>query len=194
MMTTRTSTKTQISFFWAILTATLLPGAIEAGTTVYKCVINGQTTLTDKPCLGENSESSNSRATPAVVASSKDPSPVGRWSGQIQYSEISNGQAVQGAHSVALMRTEFTADGKVTGSSAENGCQMLGVWSAGGQTLAWLDLTFDQCRISELNRRYHGSFILGRPDSSGQLQMQSLGAPFSKDTGKAFDIKGTLRR
>jgi hypothetical protein len=193
-MTTRTSTKTQISVFWAILIATSLPGAIEAGTTVYKCVVDGQTTLTDKPCLRENSETSSSQGTPAVVASSKDPSPVGRWSGQIQYSEVSNGQAVQAAHSVALMSAEFTADGKVTGSSPENGCQMLGVWSAGGQTLTWLDLTFGQCRISELNRRYHGSFILARPDSSGQLQIQSLGAPFSKDTGKSFDIKGTLRR
>jgi len=92
------------------------------------------------------------------------------------------------------MNAEFTADGKVTGLSNENGCQLLGVWSSGGQTLAWVDLTLDQCRISELNRRYHGSFILARPDSSGQLQVQSLGAPFSKDTGKVFDIKGMLRR
>ena len=190
----RTFTITQMSIFWAILTVTSLPGATEAGTTVYKCVVNGQTTLTDKPCSGENSDAWSSQTNTTVVASSKDPSPVGRWSGQIQYSEVSNGQAIQAAHSVALMNAEFTADGKVTGLSSENGCQMLGVWSSGGQTLAWVDLTLDQCRISELNRRYHGSFILARPDSSGQLQVQSLGAPFSKDTGKAFDIKGMLRR
>jgi hypothetical protein len=129
-----------------------------------------------------------------VVPSSKDPSPVGKWSGQFQYAEIFNGQTVQSVHSVALMSAEFSADGKITGSSHENGCQMLGVWSAGGQTLIWVDLTFDHCAADALNRRYHGSFILARPDSSGQLQLQSLGAPFSKDAGKAFDIKGTLRR
>jgi hypothetical protein len=166
----RTFTITQISIFWGILTATSLPGSTEAGTTVYKCVVNGQTTLTDKPCSGENPDVWRSQTSTTVVASSKDPSPVGRWSGQIQYSEVSNGQAIQAAHSVALMNAEFTADGKVTGLSSENGCQMLGVWSSGGQTLAWVDLTLDQCRISELNRRYHGSFILARPDSSGQLQ------------------------
>lgn len=193
-MTKWALTKTQQSIFWAILTATSLPSSIEAGTAVYKCVVKGQTTLTDKPCSGESPGALSSQTNITVVASSKDPSPVGRWSGQIQYSEVSNGQVVQAAHSVALMNAEFTADGKVTGSSGENGCQMLGVWSVGGQTLAWVDLTFDQCRISELNRRYHGSFILARPDSSGQLQVQSLGAPFSKDIGKAFDIKGTLRR
>ena len=80
------------------------------------------------------------------------------------------------------------------GSSPENGCQVLGVWSAGGQTLNWIDLTLSSCNYPDLNRRYHGSLILARPDSSGNLQVQSLGTPFSKDTAKVFDVKGTLRR
>jgi Domain of unknown function (DUF4124) len=171
-----------------------VPSAV-AGTTVYKCVQDGQITLTDKPCPGEkgNTDSSTGQST-AVVPSSKDPSPVGKWSGQIQYQEASNGQTVQAAHSVALLTAEFTADGKVMGSSPENGCRLLGVWSAGGQTLNWLDLTFSDCSYPDLNRRYHGSLILARPDSSGNLQLQSLGTPFSKDTAKVFDVKGTLRR
>jgi hypothetical protein len=119
---------------------------------------------------------------------------VGKWSGQIQYQEASNGQIVPAAHSVALLIAEFTADGKVTGSSLENDCQLLGVWSAGGQTLKWIDLTLSHCIYPDLNRRYHGSFILARPDSSGNLQVQSIGTPFSKDTAKVFDVKGTLRR
>jgi hypothetical protein len=172
-----------------------VPSAV-AGTTVYKCVKDGQITLTDKPCSGEkgNADSSTAPSTATVVPSSKDPSPVGKWSGQIQYQEASNGQAVQAAHSVALLTAEFTADGKVMGSSPENGCQVLGVWSAGGQTLNWIDLTLSNCKYPDLNRRYHGSLILARPDSSGNLQVQSLGTPFSKDTAKVFDVKGTLRR
>jgi hypothetical protein len=38
------------------------------------------------------------------------------------------------------------------------------------------------------------SFILARPDSSGQITAQSLRIPFSKDVGMLFDIKGTLHR
>jgi hypothetical protein len=167
-----------------------------AGTTVYKCVNDGQITLTDKPCPSEkgNADSSTAQSTTTVVPSSKDASPVGKWSGQMQYQEASNGQTVQAAHSVALLTAEFTADGKVMGSSPENGCQLLGVWSAGGQTLNWIDLTLSNCNYPDLNRRYHGSLILARPDSSGNLQVQSIGTPFSKDTAKVFDAKGTLRR
>jgi hypothetical protein len=167
-----------------------------AGTTVYKCVKDGQVTLTDKPCPGEkgNADSSTGQSTTTVVPSSKDPSPVGKWSGQIQYQEALNGQTVLAAHSVALLTAEFTADGKVMGRSPENGCQLLGVWSAGGQTLNWIDLTLSNCAYPDLNRRYHGSLILARPDSSGSLQVQSIGTPFSKDTAKVFDVKGTLRR
>ena len=71
---------------------------------------------------------------------------------------------------------------------------MLGVWSAGGQTLNWIDITFSHCSYLDLNRRYHGSLILARPDTSGNLVVQSIGAAFSKDQAKVFDIKGTLRR
>ncbi len=172
-----------------------LTASVQAGTTVYKCVKDGQTTLTDKPCPGDKStEPSLSVSKTTVVPSTRDISAIGKWSGQLQYQEASNGQQVQAAHSVALMSTEFTADGKVVGSSPENGCQLLGVWSDGGQTLNWVDLTLSQCKYSELNRRYHGSFILARPDTSGQIQMQSIGVGFSKDMGKTFDVKGALRR
>ena len=185
-----------IKAFCAIAALTVwLSLQASAGTTVYKCVQNGQITLTDKPCPSDKSpaEATNAQVT-TVVPSSKDPSPVGRWSGQLQYQETSSGQTIQAAHSVALMSAEFTDDGKVTGVSTENGCQLLGVWSNGGQTLIWVDLTFDHCAVGDLNRRYHGSFILARPDSSGNLSVQSIGAPFSRDTTKYFDVKGTLRR
>lgn len=168
--------------------------AAHAGTAVYKCIINGQTTLTDKSCPGDKSADGQAAQPSTIVASSKEPSPVGKWTGQLQYSEISNGQAVQTAHSVALMNAEFTADGKVSGVSAENGCHLLGVWSQGQGTIQWLDITLSGCSYAGLNRRYHGSLILARPDSSGNLAAQALGTPFGPDTGKAFDIKGTLRR
>jgi hypothetical protein len=180
----------------SIVSGVLAAPCSVAGTTVYKCVKDGQTTLTDKPCPGEKATAdvSTGQSTTTVVPSSKDLSPVGKWSGQLQYQEASNGQTVQAAHSVALVTAEFTADGKVTGLSPANGCHLLGVWAPGMATLNWIDLTFSNCNYADLNRRYHGSLILARPDSSGNLQLQSIGTAFSKDVGKAFDIKGTLRR
>ena len=195
-MTTRIVSKAE-SWTTALFLAasSMIIASAQAGTTVYKCVKDGQTTLTDKPCPSEKlADSSATQSATTVVPSTKDPSPVGKWSGQLQYQQASNGQTVQAAHSVALMSAEFTADGKVTGLSRENGCQLLGVWSEGGQTLTWVDLTFTHCSYEDLNRRYHGSFILARPDSSGLLQVQSIGAPFSKDMAKYFDVKGTLHR
>ena len=181
----------------ALLIATLIPvSEAIAGTTVYKCVKDGQVTLTDNPCPDNksNSDSPSTQPTTTIVPSSKDPSPVGKWSGQLQYQETSNGQTVLAAHSVALVTAEFTAEGKVTGLSPDNGCALLGVWTPGMGTIVWIDMTVSRCGYPDLNRRYHGSFILARPDSTGNLQLQSIGAAFSKDTGKAFDIKGTLRR
>jgi Domain of unknown function (DUF4124) len=180
-----------VSFLALTASALLTPSAFSA-TPVYKCVKDGQVTLTDKPCEGSGSPEQPTSSVP----SSKNPSPVGTWSGQIQYHEFQNGQTVQAAHSVALLRAEFTADGKVSGASDGNGCKMLGVWSDGGQALVWIDITLSACTYGELNRRYHGSFILARPDSSGQIAAESMGVPIilSKDVAKMFDIKGTLRR
>lgn len=170
--------------------------AAMAGTPIYKCVKDGMVTLTDKPCPSDSghADAVTGASVTTIVPSSKDPSPVGQWAGQLQYQEAANGKTVQAAHSVALLSADFTADGKVTGSSPDNGCQVLGVWSPGTQTLTWVDLTFSSCSYPDLNRRYHGSFILARPDSSGNLQIQAIGAAFTTDVAKYFDIKGTLRR
>jgi hypothetical protein len=173
----------------------LFMASAHAGTTVYKCVKDGQTTLTDKPCPVDNAhDQSTSPNMTSVVPSSKDPSPIGKWSGQVQFQETANSQIVQAAHSVALVRAEFTPDGKVAAVSEENGCQLLGIWSLSLETLVSLDLTLSHCAHDELNRRYHGTFVLARPDSSGSLNIQSIGAMLSKDVGKYFDVKGTLRR
>lgn len=178
----------------ALIASWFVHSPVLAGTTVYKCVINGQTTLTDKPCPGDKPNDPSQSST-VVVPSNTEPSPVGKWSGQLQFQETANSQVVQAAHSVAETRVEFTADGKVSGASPDNACTILGVWSEGSsKTLIWIDITLDRCVVEDLNRRYHGSFILARPDRSGQVSIQSIGAGFSKDVGKYFDLKGTLRR
>ena len=131
----------------------------------------------------------------AKVSSLYEPSAVGRWSGQIQFQETSQGEIVQAAHSVVLMKAEFTAGGKVSGDSQENGCHMLGIWSQGSiERLIWVDVTFAGCQYPDLNRRYNGSLILTKTDPTGQLQIHAIGLPFSQDAAKTFDVRGTLRR
>jgi hypothetical protein len=182
----------------AVLTAVLMTAsASRAGTPVYKCIKDGQTVLTDRPCETNTPAVDQSAAGTAAVTvpSSTSPSPVGKWTGQMQYQGAENGQTLQAAHSVALLSVEFTADGKMTGASPGNGCKVLGVWSQGSpQTLIWLDATFDSCSYPSLNRRYHGSFILAKPDSSGQVQVLSSEWPRPGQGARTYDVKGTLHR
>jgi hypothetical protein len=163
-----------------------------AATTVYRCTKNGQTILTDRPCdgpadsLNPNAPSSQSTTT---IASSSTPSPTGTWRGQAQYQGRANGQVMEQAHSVVPLILEFTADGKISGSSVDNGCKVLGVWSQGTPAqIIWLDLTLSACRFAALDRRYTGSFMLAKPDSSGQLNV------LATEFVRTFDVKGTLRR
>jgi hypothetical protein len=170
-----------------------------AGTTVYRCVKDGQTILADRPCDGNPPDKSsagapNSTTPAAIVPSSSSPSPVGKWAGQVQYQAIENGQVVQEAHSVVLLSAEFTLDGKIVATSADNGCQLLGIWSEDAQHMVWLDVTLNTCRYGSLNRRFGGSFLMAKPDSSGQLQIIATELPHVGQGARENDVKGTLRR
>jgi hypothetical protein len=164
-----------------------------AATTVYRCNKNGQTILTDRPCdaPADSASSANSTSSQSTttIASSSTPSPTGTWRGQAQYQGKENGQVMEQAHTVVPLVLEFTADGKVSGSSAENGCKVLGVWSQGNPLqIVWVDVTLSACRFAGLDRRYIGSFVLARPDSSGQLSV------LATEFVRTYDVKGTLRR
>jgi hypothetical protein len=109
-----------------------------AAKTVYKCTKDGQVTLTDQPCDTASTSASSSLSATApsagtTISSSTNPSPVGDWRGQIQYQGRESGQTLTQAHSVAPLAVNFTADGKVSGGSADNECKWLGVWSQGDE-------------------------------------------------------------
>jgi len=170
-----------------------------AATTVYHCSKNGQIILTDKPCEGA-ADSANPASSPptqstTTIASSSTPSPAGTWRGQAQYQGKENGQVLEQAHSVVPLMLEFTADGKVSGSSADNGCKVLGVWSQSNPPqVIWVDITLSACQFAGLDRRYTGSFILARPDSSGQLNVLATEFPHATQGARTYDVKGTLMR
>jgi hypothetical protein len=176
-----------------------LTGSAQAAKTIYRCTKDGQIILTDKPCDGAtSSDTSGSSAAPqssaTTISSSSNPSPTDGWHGQMQYQgQQSGGQMLEEAHSVAPVSLNFTADGKVSGASTENGCKWLGVWSQGGRIVS-VDMSPTGCQYAGLDRRFTGTFLLGIPDSSGEVMLQAFTIPFPGQAARGYDIKGTLRR
>jgi hypothetical protein len=182
---------------FAGLAAIAVAGFAHAGAIVFKCIKDGQTTLTDHPCASTPLDPPTPSAPPSdttLTVSAPSLSPVGKWSGQVQYHAIENDQVLQAAHTVVPLTAEFTPDGKLSGSSDENGCKVLGIWSQDPQHIVWLDVTLTACRFPGLNRRFGGSFLLARPASSGQLQIVATDLPHAGQGARMYDVKGTLRR
>jgi hypothetical protein len=106
----------------------------SARSPVYRCTVNGQTVLTDKPCESTTTESASGVAAPAASGPVSGQitgaqSLVGAWSGQTQFQGAQNAQVIEEAHSVVPLVLMFSDDGKVSGSSADNGCSLLGLWA-----------------------------------------------------------------
>jgi hypothetical protein len=173
-----------------------LPTASAAATTVYRCTKDGQVVLTDKPCdaptVSGTAKAPNSAAPKEISAM---PTVVGEWKGQTQYQGAENGQLIQDAHSVVLLTLMFTDDGKVSGSSPENGCKVLGVWSPGATSRLFpLDVTLSDCRYAGFNRRYTGQLTATFEKLSGQLFLQAYTLPLPGVPVRRYDVGATLRK
>jgi len=165
---------------------------VLASTTVYHCTVNGQTVLTDKPCDTPPAAVVGADGTKSISAT---PTVVGEWLGQTQFQGTENGQLMPDAHTVVLLRLRFTADGKVTGSSPDNGCEVLGLWYVGfTPRLFPLDLTLQSCRYSGFNRRYSGNLVATFPTNSAELALQAYTLPVPGQTVTRYDLGATLRR
>jgi Domain of unknown function (DUF4124) len=177
----------------AVLMASLAQAALAAKT-IYRCDKDGQITLTDKPCDEGKSTDANSGTT---IPSTTTPSTVGVWKGQLQYSGTEAGEMIEAAHTVVPLTLEFTADGKVSGASPDNGCKWLGVWSQGGkgiERMITLDVSLTSCQYSGTDRRYTGTFLLAVPDSAGQVNLLAYTPPIPGQKIRGFSLGGTLRR
>jgi hypothetical protein len=120
---------------------------------------------------------------------------VGNWSGQTQFQGAQNGQVIEEAHSVVPMVLTFSADGKVSGASADNGCALLGLWAPGSTPrLFALDITLKGCRFAGLNRRYTGSLIATFTDNSAQFSLLAYALPIPGQPIRRYDVGATLRR
>lgn len=169
-----------------------LSSPVAAATTVYHCTVNGQTVLTDRPCDSPAAAVVSPDGSKSINAT---PTVVGDWRGQGQFQGTENGRLIADAHTVVPLILSFTADGKVTGSSPDNGCELLGLWSVGGTPrLFTLDITLSNCRYSGFNRRYSGSFIATFPTNSAEFALQAYTLPIPGQATRRYDVGATLRR
>jgi hypothetical protein len=161
--------------------------SVLAASPIYRCTENGQPVLTDKPCT--------SASGPTVSIGAPSLPAVGDWSGQTQFQAAQNGQQIEGGQSVVPLRLTFSADGKVSGSSTDNGCKLLGLWSPGvTPRLFMLDITLSECRYSGSNRRYSGTLTTGNLDNSAQFSLQVYAVPIPGQPLRRYDVSATLRR
>jgi hypothetical protein len=120
---------------------------------------------------------------------------VGDWRGQTQFRGAQNAVVIEEAHSVVPLVLTFSADGKVSGSSADNGCSLLGLWAPGATPrLFMLDITLTGCRFSGLNRRYSGSLTATFDYNSSQFTLMAYALPISWQPVRRYDVGATLRR
>jgi hypothetical protein len=183
-----------------ILLAASLTASATSRSPVYRCTVNGQTVLTDKPCDSPAATTEPTGVAPSASGSVNSQAAgtqtiVGVWSGQTQFQGTQSGQVIDEAHSVVSLVLTFSADGKVSGASADNGCSLLGLWAPGATPrLFMLDITLKGCRYAGLNRRYRGTLIATFQDNSAQFSLMTYAPPIPGQPIRRYDVGATLRR
>lgn len=176
----------------SVVVLIVLASQASAKSPIYRCIKDGQTVLTDTPCdvataASPSEEAGNKASAPESV--------VGQWRGQTQFQGAEEGRELQEVHSVVPLVLTFSADGKVSGVSADNGCQLLGLWSpAVTPRLFTLDVTLSDCRYAGLNRRYSGTVITAQIDQSAQFTLMVYTVPIPGIPVRRYDVGATLRR
>jgi hypothetical protein len=57
-----------------------------------------------------------------------------------------------------------------------------------------LDVALASCQYSGFDRRFTGTFLLGVPDSSGQVSLTAYTVPIPGQKVRGYFLGGTLRR
>jgi hypothetical protein len=121
------------------------------------------------------------------------PSPYGHWSGQTQYQAMIGTTSDPVAHVVIDLALNIDPRGKVTGSSPENGCQLLGVASPGlAPFIVSLDVTLTNCSYARFNRVYKGQLSVLGKDAHGSFALSAI--DITPPKGATFTLSATLQR
>jgi hypothetical protein len=92
---------------------------------------------------------------------------------------------------------EVEKQGRVRGTSPENGGKLLGVAAPYfSPNVFTLDVTLSECRYPALNRRYSGTLALYQSSNTVQLSLRSLNHMVAVliEGPSNFDIKATMKR
>lgn len=163
----------------------------------YRCVENGKTLFTDKPCVSLEAPVPPQGNRPKIIgdsANSAYSTGHGDWRGQVQYQATLKGQPASEAHVVVQTTLSIDPRGKILGSSPENGCRMKGIASPGiGATILNLDITLTGCTFAKFNRRLTGTLALYPAEKRTQFRIYAYPVDLL-NPGWSYEIKGTLRR
>lgn len=163
----------------------------------YRCVENGKAIFTDRPCASEPTPSMPIGNAPKIIGDSTNSAystRYGDWRGQVQYQASLNGQPIAEAHAVAQTTLSIDPQGKITGTTPENGCKMKGISSPGmAPTILNLDITLSGCNFQKMNRRLFGTLALYPAEKHAQFWIYAHPVDLL-NPGQSYDIKGTMRR
>ncbi len=183
-----------------LLGATPLATPVDvAAQAIYRCERDGRVTYTDAPCdqpvirhgtaAGGNAPPNNTQ----TVIGGGYQNPYGPWRGQAQFQLTHIGARSDTIHQVVHLVLEIAEDGKVAGTSRENGCDMLGIATPGATPrILNLDVTLSRCSAKDLNRRYRGTILLNPADRSAHLSLNAQRV--IPGMSLVADIKAALRR
>lgn len=174
----------------ALLTISLLgSGSVFAQ---HRCVENGKTILTDRPCASQTMPvvsgdvNGDNNAGISAYATSN-----GAWRGQVQFMAKSGTTVINEAHAVVPFVIELDPQGRVTGSG--NNCSIKGIAAPSPMdTITMLDITLTGCAYAGFNRQMSGRIALYKAQKYVDFSVQSY--DMQRRPSGYFEIKGTLRR
>lgn len=137
---------------------------------------------------------SSSFAAPYEAVTGAYSSPYGEWRGQTQYQAFIGTQSDPAAHTVTNLTVRIDPQGKVTGTSSENNCRLLGLARPGvASHIVTLEVTVTGCTYAGLNRTYRGSLSVFSKEKHAAFSLQAIEIGY-KQKGGTFNITSTMRR
>lgn len=178
-----------MKLFLYLVTGLLVSGAAFAQ---HRCVENGKTILTDRPCAGESMPAAPGGANSiGSVGSAGYATTNGAWRGQVQFMAKAAGAVINEAHAVVPFVIELDPQGGVTGTG--NNCSIKGIAAPSPtDTITTLDITLSGCAYAGFNRQMTGRLTLYKAQKYVDFSVQSYDMQ-RRPTGY-YEIKGTLRR
>jgi hypothetical protein len=120
-------------------------------------------------------------------------SPYGEWRGQTQYQAFIRTTSDPAGHIVTNLTININQQGKIVGTSTENGCRMLGLAAPGiTPTIVTLKVTLTGCSYSGYNRTYTGHLSVFSKENYAQFSLQAI--DISSDKAGTYNIEATMRR